>query len=216
MANLNIVVAYYDKPNFIDLVNMFSGANIFIYDKSPNSNSKKFKNLSGVNTHTIIPTENVGREGETYFKYILENYDALPEYSVFLQDDTHHHLLDYKEFVATTYQKIEQGVTMYQYPCTWNSAGPIYSRDVIHGFVELSKLGVEGGDDYTIQKITRRMGIPLPPIYKTETCAFFLVRRDLIRRWPKEFYAALREWLLTDPRNGYYLEHMWTILFLES
>jgi hypothetical protein len=53
--------------------------------------TKQFNNLVIVNKGKSlnIPNEtlcnNVGREGHTYYKYIVDNYDQLEDYTVFLQ-----------------------------------------------------------------------------------------------------------------------------------
>jgi hypothetical protein len=44
-----------------------------IYDKSGDTNT------------SYIPRENVGREAETFVYHIIQNYDNIPEYTVFLQ-----------------------------------------------------------------------------------------------------------------------------------
>ena len=47
--------------------------NVIVYDKSPNP-------IPG-----SIPLQNIGREGETWLRYIIDHYETLPEYVVFLQ-----------------------------------------------------------------------------------------------------------------------------------
>lgn len=50
-----------------------------VYDKSDVPDSR----------YTAVP--NIGRDGETHFRYILEHYDALPDYVVFLQGNPYDH-----------------------------------------------------------------------------------------------------------------------------
>ena len=47
-----------------------------------------------ISTDKIIKCENIGREGGTYIKYIIENYDILEEYTIFLQGKIHDHIIN--------------------------------------------------------------------------------------------------------------------------
>ena len=69
--SFSIVVARYNED--VQWSNQFK--NVIIYNKG-----KKMDN--GYNQ---IPLNNVGREGHTYYKYICDNYEKLPEYTFFLQ-----------------------------------------------------------------------------------------------------------------------------------
>ena len=73
-----IVVAKY-KEDITWLAHM-KLKNVIIYDKS------------GDPIPGAIPRKNVGREAETIFHYILENYYNLPEYVIFLQGDPFGHI----------------------------------------------------------------------------------------------------------------------------
>ena len=52
---------------------------VVVYDKSDVPNEK------------YIAVPNVGRDGETHFRYIVDNYDTLPDYVVFLQGNPYDH-----------------------------------------------------------------------------------------------------------------------------
>ena len=72
-----IVVARYNEN--VDWTKQF--ANVLIYNKGTDLND--FTNA--------INTENVGREGHTYYKYICDNYDNLEDYTIFLQGNPFDH-----------------------------------------------------------------------------------------------------------------------------
>jgi hypothetical protein len=55
-------------------------SNLFIYDKSPEPLTD------------AIAVPNVGRENETMLRHIIEHYDKLPEYIIFLQGDPWVHM----------------------------------------------------------------------------------------------------------------------------
>jgi len=77
--NFQILVArYHECPNWTK-----EYSDILIYNKGPpitdpSMNSKQ------------LP-KNVGREGHTYYTYICENYDNLPDYVIFLQGNPFDH-----------------------------------------------------------------------------------------------------------------------------
>jgi hypothetical protein len=78
MATYKIIVAKYNEN--IDWIKYLKPDNVIIYDKS---NSP----IEG-----SIPRRNVGREAETFMYYILENYDNLADYTIFLQGNPFDHM----------------------------------------------------------------------------------------------------------------------------
>jgi hypothetical protein len=80
----HIVVAYYNENlNWLCNINI-NIFDIFIYNKS----GIQLKNFDFCK---IIPLENIGRESHTYLYHIIENYDCLPEYCIFLQGEPFYH-----------------------------------------------------------------------------------------------------------------------------
>lgn len=76
MKNINIVIARYQED--IEWSKKYN--NVVIYNKG---DSLGIKNE--------IMLKNVGREGHTYAKYIIDNYDNLPDYVFLLQGRPHDH-----------------------------------------------------------------------------------------------------------------------------
>ena len=72
MENFTVVVAKYKED--VSWSKCFEG-NLKIYNKGPDGD-----------------ITNVGREGETFLRYIIEHYDNLPEVVVFLQGDPFGHM----------------------------------------------------------------------------------------------------------------------------
>ena len=66
----------------------------------------------------VIPLENVGREGETYLNYIIENYDILPQHVWFFQANPFEHSPDFMSLLSVEsvkdYNRLYQGLT-YRY-----------------------------------------------------------------------------------------------------
>ena len=76
--NYTLVVARYNES--VEWTKHFDKEALVIYDKSSNP------------MHGHIPVPNVGREAETYLRYIVDNYHSLPEYVVFVQGDPFPHM----------------------------------------------------------------------------------------------------------------------------
>lgn len=64
-------------------------------DKPKKKGKKKVKEFSTEPNYYYL--ENVGREAHTYIKYIVDNYDKLPEWLVFTQADPYPHVGNYLE-----------------------------------------------------------------------------------------------------------------------
>lgn len=239
---LDIVVAHYHSLAFSEILPAFSNqrnhldgsketTNILVYDKSDNQNMNKkwsffsflysfffsspsLLNLSKKHPNIkIISRENHGREGETYLSHIIDRYDSLAEYTIFIQDDFDNHVPRYDYFVHNTNLMMQHKQSFYAYPCSWRKGGNPFFRTIINGIPEpiLPTLTIPDA----ILQTTTRFNIPLPVIYNTDICAFFIVSRDRIRARPVAFYKELREWLLNadEEVNGFVLEHIWKLIF---
>jgi hypothetical protein len=66
------------------------GKNCIIYNKGKSD-------LDYIDKECIIPLENVGREGGTYIKHIIDNYDNLSEHTAFLQGHPFDHINNVSE-----------------------------------------------------------------------------------------------------------------------
>ena len=199
---MEIVVAYYNNTNFEKLMPIFLENKITIYDKSNNYLNEKFDN--------IIRVENKGREGETYLRHIIENYDKLSDYTLFIQDDTDNHIRYYSLFYDITDKVMNTNTLFHQYETTWKKGGRINKRTINNGYCDLHTFP----STFSIREICQKFKIYMPASYTTETCAFFIAHKNIICKRPKEFYINLKIWLLEDEKNGYVLEHIWKLIFL--
>jgi hypothetical protein len=173
--------------------------NVMIYDKENPNNPYN------------VPL-NRGNEASAYLKYIIDNYDRLTEYTFFIHDEEYawHHsgsILDkYKEAIASgkDYYNINNR-------CEWKSSNMIKP--------DMYKNLLKWYDQY-IEKYIPLAKVPHNHdfIFSHRGAAQFLVKRDLIRNLPKEFYENLYNWILTtdipSKTTGYYLEYTWHIFWL--
>jgi hypothetical protein len=214
MSSLEIAISYYNNMNFFDLLNhfdkqLFGTFQVTIYNKSDNSLDFLMNSMDNV---TINNVENRGREGETYLRHIIENYDDLTDYTLFIQDDTDNHIPNETDFIQKTMDVISNRKEIY-YPfkTTWRKEIPVVvTRIIRNGILR----GVDTMKDiYSIKKACDHLKILVPPIYFTETCAFFLIHKNIIRKRPVEFYITVRDWLLENEANGFTLELLWILIF---
>lgn len=96
-TDLDIVVNLYTEPlsHITDIVTVLKEASVFplqnyrliIYSKDENADIDKIKKYTDAHNVTKLP--NVGREGETYLRHIIEQWDNLAKHTMFLQADVH-------------------------------------------------------------------------------------------------------------------------------
>lgn len=179
-GSVQIVVAKYQED--VRWVSVFAGLSVTVYDKgdplSPNS----------------LP--NVGREAHTYLHHIINNYDALPDVTVFLQGNPFDH------------------------------CGPLLPERVwqLHredGFVDLCHLALpEDAFGNPTQP-----GLPLAEVYREvfgedppefficRVGACFAVSRERVRSRSIEFYQRLLRLSVDHKLGPWLLERYWWKIF---
>ena len=212
---LNVIISYYKNKSwekFVNDMNSFKYKyHVYLYNKSRASVSSTSDLIS------ILPLKNIGRESETYLSYIIDNYDNLTEYSLFIQDDINNHIVNNKLFIEKCEKIMEEKEMFFLFPVTWRpGVGPLIRR-IRNGRTKLpAGVGVNAPPTDAIFKFCEHNNVNLPKEYKTETCAFFICHKDMIRSRSRDFYIKVRDWLLTDNRNGYVLEHCWKLVFVND
>ncbi len=140
---------------------------------------------------------NVGRESETYLRFILENYNNLPDYTVFLQGKPFDHLtISSVEFIN---QQIE------------------LSKDIINTTVPLNNILNEQHNKYTRTKESYNtlFNNNLPAKFSFPPGAQFIVPKQCILCRPYKYYEeitkAIRENNNTKAKMNNCLVCPWTI-----
>jgi hypothetical protein len=152
---------------------------------------------------------NVGRESDTYLRHIIENYDNLPDYTIFLQGSPFPHT-----------KKIVNSKT-------------IIDTIVSHKY----KNGYEMFYPKMLQKNKRRINIPrhygpwgwielgefydkwfYPTKEEFTTSGFgaqFIISRDCILFRSKDFYSEIIKCVNYEinPLEGYFMERLWPTIF---
>lgn len=164
--------------------------NVVIYDKS------------------VPPLKNVGREAETFLRYIVEHYDALPEYVVFLQGNPYD--------TMWSGSNIKDGLTPTDkatpFSAPWITE-PVILRPETRHLPEYYSLLFDR--EYTLSTITFTVG------------AQMIVPRHCITHRPLDFYRKLHTMIqragnpsLEDPKtfdtqiiDAWMLERLWTFIY---
>ena len=163
---------------------------------------------------------NKGKEGDTYLKHIISNYENLSEYTIFIQGclyDTqtkkwHTPLVDI-EWIIDNIDQIKgtkiryiglnksRGDSGWGCICNFDDKFEIYKKRQLK-------------DNFIITKTT----FPhLFPENHTDIlcnyCGMFCVSKEAILLHPKDFYEKLDDILINNPDYGYCLERLWKHIF---
>ena len=151
---------------------------------------------------TEVLLNNVGREGHSYYTYIYENYDSLPDHVIFLQGNA----FDHSPNLARN---------LYYLKNTWS-----WRPHVTFAFISetIIQCNLSNND----------RSLPLADVYekvfgkkKTEL-AFdfgaggqFIVSKEQILKRPKQFYSNIIDLLKydIDPIEGYVIERFHSLIF---
>ena len=185
----NIVISRYSEDlNWLESINK-DKYKIFVYNKG--------NKIDGLKTYDI---PNIGRESQTYLHHIIENYDNLSKYTVFLQGNPFEHDGNLKNF---DYDNLVNFLNEKDFE------NDIYSIGSIH-----SDLGYLN-EKKTIQQ---KMNIDSEINFFSVGAQFVIHKKNILNK-PLKFWKTLHDWSL--PNNGeychvtlpYILERLWLNIF---
>ncbi|KAF3905544.1 hypothetical protein AA313_de0204393 [Arthrobotrys entomopaga] len=231
--DLDIVIAHYEESLFHTyqiLESILSvpsvkerSRRIFFYTKN-----KKYENSTAsipkaMGFTKVIHLENIGREGDTYLRHILENYDnGLARHTMFIQADPHDPYIFFKSLENYFFK--DTGVL---------SLAPFRTCSCQEG----CKVSGKAGTFPRVSEIYRQAyGRPCPrkPLLLTIR-GQFIASRENIRMTSRKVYQSVLDklttlvgvdedvapWIkrynikdtLSSPMFGFSLEHSWMLLF---
>jgi hypothetical protein len=190
-SNTKIIVCRFNEPD--DFLKKFN-FNVIVYEKNkPDS--------------TYIVEKNKGNEASAYLKYIVDYYDSLTPYTIFLHchEYSWHHDGSIVDIVDKNINKQHTLTNLNNYV--------------------LGNIGnlMDSTNDFAIffaQCISPAVGSYM--MYPNFTsgvlgCAQFIVHKDIIHVHSKEFYVSLYKWLMDTPIdnyfNGRFLEWTWDLFW---
>jgi hypothetical protein len=206
MDEQTVVIARYNEDihwclPFIGLVKVYNKGN---------------DDLDYIPPEQIVKCENLGREGGTYIKHIIDNYDNLSKFTVFLQGNPFDHIdptntaIGYFTDEDKAYYKllntIEEEDKSYKFEYISGLlayVSPEHVDDSVHCLIPLKSMFPA---EYLKEEFKRRT-------YTYGAGALFVVHKDQILKHPKDFWIELYSHLQeVCPSAGYGLEKLWRLI----
>lgn len=193
---MKIVVSRYNE----DIKWTYQFPNVIIYNKGPP--------LSDLN---VIPLENVGREGHTYYQYIVDHYDDLDNFTVFLQGNPFDHS---PNIIQTLWDYFYERKVCSEF----DFLSECIYRTSIFRCPYWKKIPMKRVYDRIFHKVR-------PPKIENKQGWFsfgcgaqFIVSRERIRCRPREFYLNIIKLLEynSDPIEGHAIERYHTLIFAKK
>ena len=208
-----VIARYSEDPSWI---NEIVGCDIVIYNKGRDDIDKvKLKEWE------IHQLPNLGREGHTYLHHIVSNWDKLNGLIFFTQAS----VSDNRD---PFYPNIDDGFLeamvygfsaprYHIYTCEDWSRPPIHGKGNGKHDVALKTGAMLSTNESMVEFATRHLG-KLPVISTVSYCGCFIVRSDIIKSRPLEFYKNLLNEMSAhqNPLIGHYLERLWCLIFTKS
>ena len=160
---------------------------------------------------------NIGRESHTYLYHIINNYDTLPEITVFLQGDGEElaggglcfrNAMDYidnvkRNIVCNVQSKIKDWGRIGHYGKWW---AMLKSGEIRRANLNLGEFFKE------------LFGYPHPRVISACPRGCFAATRDMIKKHPIDFYKKAISFVddHPNPEEGHYFERLWYTIFSPS
>ncbi|EED24547.1 conserved hypothetical protein [Talaromyces stipitatus ATCC 10500] len=157
---------------------------------------------------------NKGRESMVYLTYIIDNYDHLPDYMLFIHSQRYqwHNDDPYYDGVPMIKRFQLPYLEMIGYVnlrCAWVLGCP----EEIHPMTDTDRDAVHAGPYFYNGFKELFPGVKVPDTVAVSCCAQFGVARWKIRERPKSDYERYRKWLLNtdldDDMSGRIMEYSW-------
>lgn len=196
--NSQIVVAHYNED--VSWLNQYQGNNLHVYSKG---------NPPRINcTLHILP--NIGRESHTYLRYIVENYDNLPDVVFFTQGSIReHYSQDISYFLNLKPNQL----------CSENYDSSKYFSYYLTDYriTNWANCNLEQcefpGDVWFNKFIDSEVDIRNSPI-NIYWAAIFSVRKEAILSRPKDFYKMLEcQHKTNNTELSHFMERSWYYIF---
>lgn len=168
---------------------------------------------------------NKGNEAMMFLSYIINNYERLPNYSIFIHGHrwSWHQQGDLIDIVNNIRFKKVDEVGYVSLRCDWSPSCPAELRP-------LDKDAVVWGDGVLRDEVENEIAWvwralfpanePLPRTIASQCCAQFILTRSAILSRDKDQYIRMREWLVNTPLpddiSGRVFEKLWAYIFTKE
>lgn len=189
-----LVISYY-KEN-LNWVKKIKDSKITIYNKS------------SLDIDNTISLPNVGREMQTYFHHIVENYDNLSDWVFFTQGNPFDHVKDYVEIVNDFPESLQQSKLSIN-DCHFFSNGNHYNDVLIS-----NPDGMPLHKGLNVNRVWVQLFETAPPEnYSFVGGCIFCITSEQIRKRSKNFYIKAREIAENEISSPWEYERMMYSLF---
>lgn len=172
----------------------------------------------------LVPRTTRGREVAAYLSYIIDFYDRLPKYSIFIHathDQWHNDILGPKTLETLPHLRL-QAVDAHGFinlRCTHTPGCPVGVNPKNPTQTDIEKKDIRA---YFAQAYQELFAVPfeeVPTHIGNVCCAQFAVSRERIRARPRKDYERMLNWargtsLTHDFGVGWVFEKVWHIVFL--
>lgn len=182
-----IVARYNENLDWIKNINLPHT----IYNKGEDIESNEYL--------SVVPLINKGRESDTYLRFIIDNYDTLPENIIFCQGNPFEHCSNFIEIVHTSFDT-NTSVT--------NLSHWIVTED-LHGNPYAAGYGMTG--------MLEKLNIPLTVTeFVFPAGAQYIVNKYNIINKSKEWWVRAYEQHDSNVLSPWIFERLWPIIFLHN
>ena len=212
--SVELVVAVYEETlDWLDSITKDSYTSILVYNKGSSKPLVEQK-------YTVIPLENLGREGHTYIYHVVNNYSSLADITVFLPGST---MQD--SYKKSQFERIMESLKTNKQSCIIASTN--FQDHESYGFMIDAWKSTNSENKEKNQESQLNMA-PFRPMGEwfrnrmegeSIRCVSFrgvvAVSREDIHKRPISFYQTLLDDLSvsSNPEVGHYTERLWTNIF---
>ena len=213
--NLEIVVSRYNEDLKWINTDPFNKYPLIVYNKGINND---FEHSSKI--EKVVNTKNVGREGHTYLLHIINNYDNLADFTLFLPGSLEHQEKLWKAKKILSVFEDEKKCIYIEHPLP----------DDIMDF-EISEHKSSNSQNLLVNDETKLLESDIKPFGKWYSNYFndikldsisylgvLAVKKEDILQHSKEYYEVFLNQLSThsNPEVGHYIERTWSKIFYPS
>jgi hypothetical protein len=174
----------------------------------PDKFNIKIYNKGGENLELdYVKLRNLGRDAHTFITYIVENYNSLPEYIIFLQGDPVFHCKDVIEIIREHKEE--------NYVCLSDHLIEESSDSWYDNLVEPNSIMINPGmRRFSLRESSSYiLGPEAPNLYKFAAGQQYIVNKKYILNRDLEFYENILGQFEIDFVLPWHLERMWFNIF---
>jgi hypothetical protein len=206
---MEIVISHIKDNDFEEVIDCLENSNVIVYDKSGVYKNDKYRIISKL--------QNLGDEGETYLTHIINNYDNLEDYTLFIQDGISACAEDLTNFKEVTTNMINTNRRVHFYSTSMKHNNVLIKGGYATIFCnKTNPLQSIIKHKFTLRTACKELNIWIPTWYKANVFVSFLASKRSIKGRPIEFYVKLREWYMKNEINNVILRLLWPLILQDK